>query len=211
MHYLTTNMIDYIFNWCLYSLLFYIYFPKTNNSLVIISNLVSFTHAIFTILTTLYIILNQDLTLDYFDIEKTLLIHISASYFIYDCLFMFITKFSLMFFLHHLLILAVYYITLTNDYGVKLVMYTLFWGEITNPLQISCFLSRYFNYKQIEKYIFPVFSFNFILVRSIIMPYTHFILINEMIDTNYSLILLSIIGNIGGLIWVKDIIKKLIK
>jgi len=32
-----------------------------------------------------------------------------------------------------------------------------------------------------------------------------------MIDTNYSLILLSIIGNIGGLIWVKDIIKKLIE
>jgi len=32
-----------------------------------------------------------------------------------------------------------------------------------------------------------------------------------MREINYSLILLSIIGNIGGLIWVKDIIKKLIK
>ena len=89
-------------------------------------------------------------------------------------------------------------------------MYTLFWGEITNPLQISLFLSRYLNYKKIETYIFPVFSFNFIVVRSIIMPYAHFILINKMATTNYSLILLAIIGNIGGLIWVKDIIKKLI-
>jgi len=204
-------MIDYIFNWCLYSLLFYIYFPKTNNSLIIISNLVSFTHAIFTILTTLYIILNQDLTLDYFDTEKTLIIHISASYFIYDCIFMFITKFSLMFLLHHLLILAVYYVTLTNDYGVKLVIYTLFWGEITNPLQISWFLSRYLNYKKIENYVFPVFSFNFVLVRSIIMPYTHFILITQMRELSYSLILLSVLGNIGGLIWVKNIIKKLIE
>ena len=204
-------MIDYIFNWCLYSLLFYIYFPKTNNSLIIISNLVSFTHAVFTILTTLYIILNQDLTLDNFDTEKTLIIHISASYFIYDCLFMLISKFSLMFFLHHLLILAVYYITLTNNYGVKLIIYTLFWGEITNPLQISWFLSKYFKYEQIENYIFPVFSFNFILVRCIIMPYTHFILIKQMSYTNYSLILLSIFGNIGGLIWVKNMIQKLIK
>ena len=204
-------MLDYIFNWFLYSLFFYVCIPKTYNSLIIISNIVSLTHAMFTIITTLYIILNQDLTLDYFDSEKTLIIYISASYFIYDILFMFITKFSLMFFLHHLLILSVYYITLTNDYGVKLVMYTLFWGELTNPLQISWFVSRYLNYKEIEKYIFPVFSFNFILVRSIIMPYTHFILIQKMREINYSLILLSIIGNIGGLIWVKDIIKKLIK
>ena len=204
-------MLDYIFNWFLYSLFFYVCIPKTYNSLIIISNIVSLTHAMFTIISTLYIILNQDLTLDYFDSEKTLIIYISASYFIYDILFMFITKFSLMFFLHHLLILSVYYITLTNDYGVKLVMYTLFWGELTNPLQISWFVSRYLNYKEIEKYIFPVFSFNFILVRSIIMPYTHFILIQKMREINYSLILLSIIGNIGGLIWVKDIIKKLIK
>ena len=204
-------MLDYIFNWFLYSLFFYVSIPKTYNSLIIISNIVSLTHAMFTIITTLYIILNQDLTLDYFDSEKTLIIYISASYFIYDILFMFITKFSLMFFLHHLLILSVYYITLTNDYGVKLVLYTLFWGELTNPLQISWFVSRYLNYKEIEKYIFPVFSFNFILVRSIIMPYTHFILIQKMREINYSLILLSIIGNIGGLIWVKDIIKKLIK
>mgnify|MGYP006143649273 FL=1 len=204
-------MLDYIFNWFLYSLFFYVCIPKTYNSLIIISNIVSLTHAMFTIISTLYIILNQDLILDYFDSEKTLIIYISASYFIYDILFMFITKFSLMFFLHHLLILSVYYITLTNDYGVKLVMYTLFWGELTNPLQISWFVSRYLNYKEIEKYIFPVFSFNFILVRSIIMPYTHFILIQKMREINYSLILLSIIGNIGGLIWVKDIIKKLIK
>ena len=204
-------MLDYIFNWFLYSLFFYVCIPKTYNSLIIISNIVSLTHAMFTIISTLYIILNKDLTLDYFDSEKTLIIYISASYFIYDILFMFITKFSLMFFLHHLLILSVYYITLTNDYGVKLVMYTLFWGELTNPLQISWFVSRYLNYKEIEKYIFPVFSFNFILVRSIIMPYTHFILIQKMREINYSLILLSIIGNIGGLIWVKDIIKKLIK
>ena len=204
-------MIEYIFNWFLYSLFFYVCIPKTYNSLIIISNIVSLTHAMFTIISTLYIIPNQDLTLDYFDSEKTLIIYISASYFIYDILFMFITKFSLMFFLHHLLILSVYYITLTNDYGVKLVMYTLFWGELTNPLQISWFVSRYLNYKEIEKYIFPVFSFNFILVRSIIMPYTHFILIQKMREINYSLILLSIIGNIGGLIWVKDIIKKLIK
>lgn len=204
-------MLDYIFNWFLYSLFFYVCIPKKYNSLIIISNIVSLTHAMFTIISTLYIILNKDLTLDYFDSEKTLIIYISASYFIYDILFMFITKFSLMFFLHHLLILSVYYITLTNDYGVKLVMYTLFWGELTNPLQISWFVSRYLNYKEIEKYIFPVFSFNFILVRSIIMPYTHFILIQKMREINYSLILLSIIGNIGGLIWVKDIIKKLIK
>jgi len=204
-------MLDYIFNWFLYSLFFYVCIPKKYNSLIIISNIVSLTHAMFTIISTLYIILNQDLILDYFDSEKTLIIYISASYFIYDILFMFITKFSLMFFLHHLLILSVYYITLSNDYGVKLVMYTLFWGELTNPLQISWFVSRYLNYKEIEKYIFPVFSFNFILVRSIIMPYTHFILIQKMREINYSLILLSIIGNIGGLIWVKDIIKKLIK
>ena len=203
-------MIEYIFNWCLYSLFFYICFPKTYDSLPIISNLVSFTHALITIITSLHVILNDEFILDNYDYEKTLIIHISASYFIYDCLFMFINKFSLMFFLHHLLILAVYYITISNDYGVKLVIYTLFWGELTNPLQISWFLSRYLNYKKIETYIFPVFSFNFIVVRSIIMPYTHFILINKMREINYSLILLAIIGNIGGLIWVKDIIKKLI-
>ena len=202
-------MIKYIFNWCLYSLFFYICLPKTYNSIPIISNLVSFTHAIFTIIASLHVILNDEFIIDNYDYKKTLIIHISASYFIYDCLFMLINKFSIMFFLHHLLILSVYYITLSNDYGTKLVMYTLLWGEITNPLQISWFLSRYLNYKKIEHYIFPVFSFNFILVRSIIMPYAHFILIKKMPSTNYSLVLLSIIGNIGGLIWVKDLIKKI--
>jgi hypothetical protein len=202
-------MIEYIFNWCLYSLFFYICLPKTYNSITIISNLVSLTHALITIILSLNIILNDEFILDHYNYDKMWIIKISSAYFIYDCLFMLLNNFSMMFFLHHLLILAVYYITISNDYGTKLVIYTLFWGEITNPLQISWFLSRYLNYKKIETYIFPVFSFNFILVRSLIMPYVHFMLINKMASTDYSLVLLSIVGNIGGLIWVKDIIKKI--
>ena len=202
-------MFEYIFNWCLYALFFYICLPRPYNTVTIISNLVSLTHALITIITSLYIILNDDFILDNYDYDKMWIIKMSSAYFIYDGVFMIINNFSMMFFLHHLIILVVYYITITNDCGVKLVMYTLFWGEITNPLQISWFLSRYLNYKKIENYIFPVFSFNFILIRSIIMPYAHFILIKKMESTNYSLVLLIIIGNIGGLIWVKDIIKKL--
>lgn len=79
-------------------IIFYINLQEKDSSLPVTSNLVSFTHAIFTIITSLYIILNDEFILDNYDYEKTLIIYISASYFIYDCLLILVTKFSIMFF-----------------------------------------------------------------------------------------------------------------
>lgn len=205
-------MITFIINWFFY----FIVLSFITKSSVISSKIISLTHAITTIVGTLYILLNENWDYDNFDVSKLWVIQFSTSYFIYDCLFMIIHSFSIMFFLHHILILIVYVVLLYYDYGVKLLMYTIFWGEITNPLQISWFLSKYLKYKKIEELLFPIFSFNFILIRSIILPYIHYNLIQTLFRTNEHyyintiISILSILGNVGSLIWVKNIIYKLI-
>ena len=212
-------MIEQIIYWTLYFIFLYLSLPKKYNSIPIISNLVSLTHAVITILGSTYFILDDNWETDNFN-NKLWLIKISASYFIYDSLFIIIniivnSKISIIFLFHHLLILSVYYITTTYDYGAKLVISTIFWGELTNPLQITWVLSRFLKYKKIEAYIFPVFSFNFMIIRSLVMPYMNYTIIktlnNNYYYSNICLIILSILGNIGGFIWIKGIINKLIK
>lgn len=212
-------MIYNIWKWFLNLFIVHLCLPKYLRYLSISSNIVSFIHAISTILGTGYYIYNNQWTNDSFNESQTRLIYFSASYFIYDSIRMIFKKMDIMFLLHHILILFVYYITLSNDIGCKFIMYTIFYGEITNPLQISWHLSRVLKYNKINNYIFPLFSFNFTIIRLIILPYYHYNIFKDMYVnyyfTNYYstiiLILCSIIGNIGSLVWVKGIIKKLIK
>jgi hypothetical protein len=212
-------MIEQIIYWTIYLLFLHLLLQKKYKSFTITSNLVSLTHAVITIIGSSYFILTENWEQDNFN-NKLWLIKISASYFIYDCLFIIINILinnnkSIIFLLHHLLILSVYYIALTYDYGAKLVIFTIFWGELTNPLQITWVLSRNLKYRKIEAYIFPVFSFNFMIIRSLVMPYMNYTIIktlnNNYYYPNICLIILSILGNIGGFIWVKGIINKLIK
>jgi hypothetical protein len=201
------------------NLLFWIlYWSFINNKYksIISNNLVSLTHALITIVGSAYILCDNHDNHEYISNSLSIkLINFSAFYFIYDCLFMLLNKFSLMFFLHHLLILGVYYIALTYDYGYKLVILTLFWGEITNPLQITWFLSRMLNYKKLEHYIFPVFSFNFIIIRTAILPIIHYTMISTLFKTTeyyyptIGISILSILGTLGGMLWSKKMIKKL--
>jgi hypothetical protein len=209
-------MLIYILHWGLYlSILNYCLPIETNSKVKISSNLVSLTHALGTIGGSAYILYNIN-NFDGLNNEILALMTFSASYFTYDCLFMLVNNFSLIFFIHHLLILGVYYIALTYDYGAKLILFTIFWGEITNPLQITWFLSRELNYKKLEHYIFPVFSFNFIIIRTLILPIIHYTMISSLFETkNYyyptlGLTALSILGNLGGMLWTKKMIKKII-
>ena len=215
-----TNLWPNLLFWSLY----FIFINNRYNS-IISSNIVSLTHALLTIAGSSYIVYNliyadtcNDTCNDTCDDSLSIkLINVSASYFIYDCLFMLLSKFSLMFFAHHLIILGVYYIALTYDYGYKLVILSLFWGEITNPLQITWFLSRMLNYKKLEHYIFPIFSFNFIIIRTLILPLIHYTMISSLFKTrdNYyptiGLSILIILGTLGGMLWTKKMIKKIIK
>ena len=196
-----TNLLCWILYWS---------FINSKYNSIISNNLVSLTHALITIVGSAYILCdNHDNNI------SIKLINLSASYFIYDCLIMLMNNFSLVFFLHHIIILGFYCITLTYDYGYKLVILTLFWGEITNPLQITWFLSRELNYKKLEHYIFPVFSFNFIIIRTAVLPIIHYTMISSLFKTtdNYyptiGLGILSILGTLGGIMWSKKMIKKL--
>ena len=123
--------------------------------------IVSLTHALTTILYSGYII-NNYLENDSFNSYQYHLINISASYFVYDAIFLCIHNFSLIFFLHHIIILLVYYVATSYELGAKLVIYTLFWGEITNPLQISWYLSKCLTYNNLRDYIVTIYSFKFI-------------------------------------------------
>ena len=111
----------------------------------------------------------------------------------------------------------VYWITISYDYGTKFILLTIFWGEITNPLQITWRISRALNYKKLEKYVFPVFSLSFIIVRTAVLPFIHYNMLSYMFENKeyyyptLGLTTLSILGNFGGMIWTRQIIKKLIK
>ena len=221
-------MIHNIIYWGLYLLFLYSSIPKKYKSFTIVSNLVSLTHALITITGSLYFILNETWNQDTFN-NKLWLINISSSYFIYDIVFIIINKLFInklfinklltntdyIFLLHHVLIIIVYYITLKYDYGSKLVIYTIFWGELTNPLQITWGLSRYFKYTKFEEYLFPVFSFNFIVIRTLVIPYINYTIIKSLFNNNnyylpnICLSILSVLGNIGGIIWVKNINNKI--
>ena len=221
-------MIHNIIYWGLYLLFLYSSIPKKYKSFTILSNLVSLTHALITITGSLYFILNETWNQDTFN-NKLWLINISSSYFIYDIVFIIINKLFInklfinklltntdyIFLLHHVLIIIVYYITLKYDYGSKLVIYTIFWGELTNPLQITWGLSRYLKYTKLEEYLFPIFSFNFIVIRTSVIPYMNYTIIKTLFNNNNNylpnicLSILSVLGNIGGIIWVKNVINKI--
>ena len=192
------------------------FLPKYCHNLNISLNLVSLSHALLTIMGSLYFIINENWESDTFNDNQIKLIHFSASYFIYDSIFILINKIDLMFLAHHFLILLIYYITVSNNIGAKFIIYSIFLGEITNPLQITWSISRVLNYNKITDYIFPIFSFNFIIVRTFVIPYYHYLLLKDMFSNsytiiNYTLIIISLIGNLGSLIWVRSIILKLIK
>lgn len=214
-------MFEQICCWSFYLLILYLSSSDKYKPIPIITNLVSLTHAILTVLGSTYFILYDNWETDNFN-NKLWLIKLSASYFIYDSLFMIAhnlvvnSRISIIFLLHHLIILGVYYITTTYDYGAKLVIYTIFWGELTNPLQITWVLSRYLKYKKLEAYIFPVFSFNFMIIRGIVLPYMNYTMIKTLMNNEYyyancGISIFSILGNIGGFIWINGIIRKLHK
>ena len=209
-------MITHIWKWFMNLIIIHSFIPKYCHNLNISIDLVSLTHALLTIIGSLYFIINDTWESDNFNDNHIKLIYFSASYFIYDIIFILINKCDLMFLGHHSIILFIYYITLSNNIGAKFIMYSIFLGEITNPLQITWCISRVLKYNKLKDYIFPIFSFNFIIVRTFIIPYYHYLLIKDMFVNsyniiNYILIVISLIGNLGSLIWVHAIIKKLIK
>ena len=218
-------MITHILHWGLYSSFIRFYMPfETNNynsnsfKLRISSNLVSLTHALGTIGGSAYLLyldkLNPINNVDCLTNEVMALMTYSASYFIYDLIMMMFTTIDIIFFLHHLLILMVYYITISYNFGAKLILLSIFWGEITNPLQITWRISRALNYKKLEKYVFPVFSVSFIIVRTAIVPFMHYSMLSSMFENKeyyyptLGLTTLSILGNFGGMIWTSQILKR---
>ena len=188
--------------------------PYTNIQLS--ASCVSFSHAIITILYSGYIIQHKAISSDIhsFDTNQLMLVKISAGYFVYDSLFMLLHKISPLFLFHHVLILLVYYLTTSYNIGSSLITYTLFWGELTNPLQITWYVSKYLKICILENYMFPVFSFNFILIRMFIIPYYHWVLLYSRILELYTyheftLLILVFIGDLASLCWIKTIFNKI--
>jgi hypothetical protein len=189
--------------------------PYTNVKLS--SSFVSLTHAMVTMLYSGYIIKYDMIGNDIhtFNQNQLMLIKISAGYFVYDTLFMLFNNISAMFLFHHMLILCVYYLTTSYNIGSSLITYTIFWGEITNPLQITWYVSKYLKNHALENYMFPVFSFTFILIRMFVIPYYHYILLYNSIlelSTYYeiALLILVFIGDLASLFWINTIFKKII-
>ena len=218
-------MLTHILHWGLYlsMIRFYLPFEKndykyTSFKLRISSNLVSLTHALGTIGGSAYILYNNNINnFDCLTNEVMVLMTVSASYFTYDLIMMMFTNIDIIFILHHLLILIVYWITISYDYGTKFILLTIFWGEITNPLQITWRISRALNYKKLENYVFPAFSASFIIVRTAVLPFIHYNMLSSMFENKdyyyptLGLIALSALGNIGGMIWTNQIIKTFLR
>ena len=218
-------MLSHILHWGLYLSFIRFYMPFETSDykcasfkLRISSNLVSLTHALGTICGSAYLLyldkINPTLNFDSLSNEVMTLMTFSASYFTYDLIMIMFTNIDILFILHHLLILGVYWIALTYNYGYKFVILSIFWGEITNPLQIIWRLSRALKYTKLEKYVFPVFSVSFIMIRTIILPFIHYNMLSSMFENKdyyiptLCLTALSIIGNIGGMIWTRQILTK---
>ena len=215
-------MYSHILQWGIYLSIVHcsVPFKHKNNytKFVISNNLVSLTHALGTIAGSAYILYNNPSINNFDGLDKNslALLTFSSSYFIYDFIMMMFTNINILFILHHILILCVYYIALKYNYSAKLVILSILWGEITNPLQIIWRLSTNLNYKKIENVIFPLFSSSFIVVRTIVVPLMQYSMLSTMFENNdyfvpnLGLSILSIFGNIGGILWTKQIVNKLL-
>ena len=219
-------MLTHILQWGLYLSIIHFYLPFESNDykynsckLRISNNIVSLTHALGTIVGSAYLLyldtFNPINNFDSLSNQIMTLMTFSASYFIYDLIMLMFTNIDILFILHHLLILMVYCIALTYNYGEKFILLSIVWGEITNPLQITWSISRKLKYKKLENYVFPIFSISFIIVRTIILPFMHYSMLSSMIENkeyyipSLGLTALSILGNFGGMLWSKQIIIKL--
>ena len=214
-------MLTNILHWGLYLSFLNYHIPiEINNynynpsKLIISSNLVSLTHALGTIGGSAYLLYQDNLN-NFNNIDKNslTLMTFSASYFIYDLIRMMFTNIDIIFILHHILILIVYWIALTYNYGIKFILLTIFWGEITNPLQITWRISRALNYNNLDNYVFPIFGVSFLIVRTAVLPFIHYNMLSSMFENKdyyvptLGLIVLSILGNFGGMIWTRQILK----
>jgi hypothetical protein len=212
-------MIIYLFFWPLLYNIFnrYISNKYINNIDLdpIVSNLVSFIHASTTCFLSCLLLLTQDQWRwdDGFTPIQKQIITFSQSYFIYDLIYMFMYSYSSTFVLHHIFVLLAYYISLTYNYGSKSVFCTIFIGEITNPLQITYFISKYLKLEKINAYFLPIFSFNFLIFRNIIFPISFCVMYYQMINDNFqpvpyfSLMILHLAGIFGGILWSKKLIR----
>ena len=125
---------------------------------------------------------------------------------------MFLYAYSNIFVIHHLLVISAYLTSLTYDYGSKLVFLTIFIGEITNPLQISWFLSKYLKYDKIKEFVFPIFACVFLIFRTIVFPLFFIKMYYQMYNDNiqvipyFSLFILNLLGIFGSFIWCQKLI-----
>lgn len=180
----------------------------------IISNTISFIHAsLISILTGISIFISHDWNWnDEYTLYQKYIVYLSVGYFIYDLYHVIYKNPSSIFIMHHLVAIIGGYLSVTQNCLSKLLLYSLFLGEITNPCQIIWYISKKTKKTRVEQLIFPIYVFNFIVIRSIIIPYymlqTLWYLSTSQQINIYIIIIFSCasMAILGSMIWIKKLI-----
>ena len=140
-------------------------------------------------------------------------ISISLGYFMYDLYHTIFTNFNKIYIIHHSLSIFTLLFSYRTQTCSKLVSTFLLFGELSNPLQIIWYLSDKLGYPKLEEIIFPIYSFLFVSIRTLIVPYLMLNILFEYYNNYYIIFycLCYTLGLIGSFKWTKKIVKKIIK
>ena len=198
----------------------YFYLRETMSSrsetIWVTNRVVSMVHALLTSLTAVWWLYQTGSEFSYTDPTtpwQMEIMYFSMSYFIVDLAYLVIVEWSLVYVVHHLCCLLVWwYILVLGRYG-SLALFGLFWGETTNPVVLWWSLSKRFGRQNLAKWLFRLMLFMFIPIRSVIIPVISVRAMSEIwasehgIITPMVMILSIVILVLGGIWWSYRLIR----
>ena len=189
------------------------YLIEKNNSLTNNYNsyIVAFIHSVIAVILYSINFIYYEYDKEWDSSLNILSIHsisISIGYFIYDLYHVYLINYNKMFIKHHLLSIGTLILTYYLNIGSKIITLMILLGELSNPFQTSWYLARKLNYEKIEKILFPLYCFPFIIIRTAITPYILISILYHHHTNIYILLICSVffLGLYGSLFWTKKLI-----
>lgn len=151
-------------------------------------------------LSTTYITENRD--------EHISLLLFGSGYFIVHTLHILMQFKITAFIIHHVLTISALLISVYYGQIASILIFSYILAEITNPLQLTWQLSREFEYIRLFRFITPIFTKSFVIMRCIIIPVISYslnrcVIYTSTLSPNVKIILvqLSVCMNIAGFVW----------
>jgi len=183
------------------------------------SRFVAMTHAVLTVLISATVVahlspqeVHDRVPLPLSETERRML-YLSVGYFLQDTALLILFEWDVMFLVHHVAGIAIFFTSLRFDCAGVAPCIALFWGEMTNPLLSIWWIARKSKNGPLSDAVSPVFTVAFLVIRLLIVPvYVFSIIWGYLVTADLPmpfwaralLSALMALVTVGGFVWAKQ-------